>query len=78
MNKDFLYLVLIAVSWLLFYGMVLGLVWFGATARYEGDRCVAAYQDYLDECISNCTIKLVKENGSGKVFNITYSGLVKN
>ena len=70
MNKDFLYLVLIAVSWLLFYGMVAGLIWFGITAKSESDRCIATYQEYIHEVQDKCTINL---NKTGQLYNLTYS-----
>ena len=68
-NKDFLYLVLIAVSWLLFYGMIAGLVWFGITARSESDRCMATYERYIKEVDEKCTIRL---NGSRSEYNLTF------
>lgn len=71
-TKDFLYLVLIAVSWLLFYGMVFGLIWFGYTARTESDRCMAAYEKYLTETIANCTIR-INYSEPNKPLNFTYT-----
>jgi hypothetical protein len=54
----------IATMWILFYGVVLGLMWFGLTARVESDRCVSVYNQYIAEIQTyyypNSTIPIIR------------------
>lgn len=68
--KSLLVAVMIATGWILFYGMIGGLVWFGKTASDESNKCVAFYLNYTKTVEDKCTIRFNSTTTTNQQLNI--------
>lgn len=66
-NRDFLYLVLIAVTWFMTIAFVASALYILIGVREQADLCIAAQE----RAIENCTIKLPSGKKNETIFNIT-------
>lgn len=57
-HSAFIYSVLIAVSWVVFYAICAGLALFGYIAHTESQACMNTYNAYLADIHENYTVEL--------------------